>query len=207
MMKPTKVYIVDDDENVVKPIAKVVEAIGLKAETYLSAEDFLDRYEPVGPACLVLDVWMPEMSGVALQERMAEAEIGIPIIMVSAHADVRLAVQVMKNGALNFLEKPFRMQELLESIQEAIRLDRENWRRREEEENAQRRIEQLTHPERDVLKLVMAGKTNKMIARELGISVRTVENRRARIMKKLQVESRTELLALVTSDNSASCPP
>ena len=207
MMKPTKVYIVDDDENVVKPIAKVVEAIGLKAETYLSAEDFLDQYEPVGPACLVLDVWMPEMSGVALQERMAEAEIGIPIIVISAHADVRLAVQVMRNGALNFLEKPFRMQELLESIQEGIRLDRENWRRREEEEYAQNRFDQLKPPERQVLERVVAGKTNRMIAKELGISVRTVENRRARIMKRLQVESRTELLALATSGNSASCPP
>jgi two-component system response regulator FixJ len=207
MTNPATVYIVDDDESAVRPIAKVVEAIGLKAASYPSAEEFLENYSPAGPACLVLDVRMPEMSGVALQQRLAEAQIRLPTIVISAHADVRLAVQVMRNGALNFLEKPFRMQELTDSVQEAIRLDRERWRRREEEESARSRFERLTHSEREVLELVVAGKTNKMIARELGISVRTVENRRARIMKKLQVESRTELLALATSDNSCSCGP
>ena len=204
MAIPATVHIVDDDESALKPIAKVVEAIGLKAETYPSAEEFLDRYVPAGPACLVLDVRMPEMSGVALQERLAEAEIKLPTIMISAHADVPLAVRVMRNGALNFLEKPFRMHELSDSIQEAIRLDRDEWRRREEEENARRRLGQLKPPERQVLELVVAGKTNKMIAKELGVSVRTVENRRARIMKKLQVKSRTELLALAASDRSSS---
>ncbi len=206
MTKPATVYIVDDDESAVKPIAKVVESIGLKAETYPSAKEFLDKYRPAGPACLVLDVWMPEMSGVVLQERMAEAEIGLPIIVISAHADVRLAVEVMRKGARDFLEKPFRMQELSESIQEAIRFDRENWRRRQEQENAKKRFERLKPPERQVLDLVVAGKTNKMIATQLGISVRTVEDRRARIMKKLQVESRTDLWELATSGNSPSAP-
>ncbi len=207
MTKPATVHIVDDDEGAVKPIAKVVEAIGLKAETYLSAEEFLDQYSPAGPACLVLDVWMPEMSGLALQERLAEAEISLPTIGISAHADVRLAVEVMRNGALNFLEKPFRMQELSESIQEAIRLDRENWRRREEQENAKNRFAQLKPGELQVMELVVAGKTNKMIAEVLGISVRTVENRRARIKNKLQVGSRPELLELVALGDPASTTP
>lgn len=205
MTKQATVHIVDDDASSVKPIAKVVEAIGLKAETYPSAEAFLDNYRPTGPACLVLDVRMPEMSGVALQERLAEAGVRIPTIVITAHADVRLAVQVMRNGALDFLEKPFRMQELTDSIQEAIRLDRENWRRREEEEHAKSRFNQLQPGERQVLELVVAGKTNKMIANELGISVRTVENRRAKVMKRLQVESRAELLALASAWSSAPC--
>lgn len=200
------VCIVDDDESAVKPIVKVVETIGLKAETYASAEEFLDKYRPAGPACLVLDVLMPEMSGVALQQRLAEAEIPIPTIVVSAHADVPLAVQAMRNGAINFLEKPFRMQELTDSIQEAIRLDRENWRRREEQENAKNRFHRLSSPEGQVLDLLVEGKTNRMIAKALGVSVRTVENRRARIMRKLDVQSRTELLAMVGSCSSVACP-
>ncbi len=206
MTKPATVCIVDDDENAVKPIAKVVETIGLKAETYSSAEEFLDKYRPAGPACLVLDVLMPEMSGVALQQRLAEAKIPIPTIVVSAHADVPLAVQAMRNGAINFLEKPFRMQELTDSIQEAIRLDRENWRRREEQENAKNRFHRLSSPERQVLDLLVEGKTNRLISKSLGVSVRTIENRRARIMKKLAVESRTELLEMVRSCSSGSCP-
>ncbi|MFW6114190.1 MAG: response regulator transcription factor, partial [bacterium] len=105
------VHIVDDDEGAVKPIVKLVETIGLQAETYQSSEDFLNRYRSSGPACLVLDVRMPEMSGVTLQERLAENGVTMPIIMISAYADVPLAVQAMRNGALNFLEKPFRLQE------------------------------------------------------------------------------------------------
>ncbi|MHB8863293.1 MAG: response regulator transcription factor [Pirellulaceae bacterium] len=204
MTKSATVHIVDDDECIVKPIVKVVESIGLKAKTYPSAKDFLDQCKPDGPACLVLDVWMPDMSGVALLSRMAEAEITLPVIVISAHADVRLAVEVMRNGAMNFLEKPFRMHELSESIQEAIRIDRDNWRRRAELENARNRFHQLSQVERQVLDLLAEGKTNKMIATKLGISVRTVENRRARIMKKLDVGSRTELLELARSDNISS---
>ncbi len=206
MTGPATVYIVDDDPNAVKPMVEVVESIGLKAQACASAKDFLDKYRPEGPACLVLDVWMPDISGVALQERMTKAEITVPVIVVSAHADVRLVVEVMRKGALNFLEKPFRMHELVESIQEAIRLDRENWRRREERENAKNRFHQLSPPERQVLDLLLAGHTNKMIAKRLGISVRTVENRRARIMKKLDVESRTELLEMARSGDPPSAP-
>ncbi|MHB0956299.1 MAG: response regulator transcription factor [Pirellulaceae bacterium] len=204
MAESVTVYIVDDDESIVKPIVKVVESIGLKAQTYPSAKDFLDQCKPDGPGCLVLDVWMPDMSGVALLARMAEAEITLPVIVISAHADVRLAVEVMRNGAMNFLEKPFRMHELSESIQEAIRIDRDNWHRREELENARNRFHQLSQVERQVLDLLAEGKTNKMIATKLGISVRTVENRRARIMKKLDVGSRTELLEMARSDNVSS---
>jgi len=204
MTKPATVYIVDDDESMLKPISKVVEAIGLKPEAYTSPEEFLKNLNPTGPACLVLDVLMPGISGVAIQQRLAEAGKELPTIVISANADVRLTVQVMRNGAMNLLEKPFRMQELCENIQEAVRLDRESWRRREEAENAKSCFDQLDTRERQIVDLVVAGKTNKMIATELGISVRTVENRRARIKKKLGVESRVELLALAASSSLAT---
>lgn len=204
MMRLATVHIVDDDKSATKPIVKVVEAIGLKAETYSSAEEFLNKYSPAGPACLVLDVRMPEMSGVALQERLTSVESAPTTIMISAHPDTRLIVQVMRNGALNFLEKPFRMQELCENIQEAIRLDREKWRRRKEREDAEKRFAQLNPGELQVMELVVAGKTNKMIAETLGVSVRTVENRRMRIKKKLRVNSQSELLELVASCNPPS---
>jgi two-component system, LuxR family, response regulator FixJ len=206
MNEPPSVYIVDDDENALKPICRVVEAIGLTPRAYSSPDEFLEQYHPTGPACLVLDIMMPGMSGVALQQRLADAGIRLRTIAISAHADVRLAVQVMRNGALNFLEKPFRMQELAESVQEAIRLDQESWRRREEAANAESCFQQLDPRERQIVKLVAAGKTNKMIAAELGISVRTVENRRARIKRKLHVQSRTELLALAASSLAAAAP-
>ena len=204
MTKPTTVYIVDDDESTLKPISKVIEAIGLKPEADSSPAQFLEKYTPTGPACLVLDVMMPGMSGVALQQRLAEAGIRLPTIVISAHADVRLTVQVMRNGAITLLEKPFRMQELCEDIQEAVRLDRENWRRREEAEEAKSCFGKLDARERQIVELVVAGHTNKMIAEELGISVRTVENRRARIKKKLGVESRAELMALAASSSLAA---
>ncbi|MBM4090638.1 MAG: response regulator, partial [Planctomycetes bacterium] len=108
MTKPATVYIVDDDESTLKPISKVVEAIGLKPEAFSSPEEFLDKYHPNGPACLVLDIMMPGMSGVAIQQRLAEVGITLPTIVISAYADVRLAVQVMRNGARTLLEKPFR---------------------------------------------------------------------------------------------------
>jgi RNA polymerase sigma factor (sigma-70 family) len=196
MNEPGTVFIVDDDESIIKPIVKMAEALGLKTLTYHSAIDFLDQCRPSGPACLVLDIWMPEMSGVALLTRMTEAQLTLPVIVISAHADVRLAVEIMRKGALNFLEKPFRMHELAESIQEAIRLDREAWCRHEVQESARNRFSQLSLTERQVLELLLANKTNKMIADQLGISVRTVENRRARIMRKLDVESRAQLLEM-----------
>jgi RNA polymerase sigma factor (sigma-70 family) len=203
MTKPPTVYIVDDDESALKPITKVVEAIGLNPEPYSSPEEFLQKCNPAGPACLVLDVVMPGMTGVALQQRLAKAGIRLPTIVISAHADVRLTVEVMRNGAINLLEKPFRMQELCENIQEAVRLDSENWRRRQEAEKAKDCFEQLDPLERRIVELIVAGKTNKTISEELNVSVRTVENRRAKIKKKLDVESRADLMALAAASSLA----
>jgi two-component system, LuxR family, response regulator FixJ len=194
--QPT-VFVVDDDPAINQAVAELVELIGLNASTYTSAIDFLEQFEPAGPACLVLDIRMPGMSGLELQRKLAETEKNLPIVVITGHADVRMAVEAMKLGAVEFLEKPFRAQELCDSIQKAIRLDEENWRRRSQQERAERTYQRLTSAERQVMELVVAGKTNKMMAEQLGLSIRAIEDRRARMMRKLGVESRAELLELV----------
>jgi FixJ family two-component response regulator len=191
------VFLVDDDPAVLRALAKVVQSLGLKAAAYRSAEAFLEAYETSGPGCLVLDVRMPGMSGLDLQKRLAAAKDILPIIFITAHADVRMAVEAMEKGAFSVLEKPFRMEELCDKIQEALGLARKGWQRRREREDALRRLAALTPAERRVLDFVVAGKANKTTAEALGISVRTVEVHRARIMKKLKMKSRADLLKLV----------
>jgi len=191
------VYIVDDDPDILEAVAEMVTLIGLKAEPYQSADAFLNSYRPTGPACLVLDVRMPGMGGIELQRALLAAGVALPIIMITGHGEIRMAVEVMKAGAVEFLEKPFRMQELCESIQQTIRREEENWRRRRQQEDSDQRLACLTPAERRVLELIAVGKTNQMMAEELGLSVRAIEDRRSRMMKKLQVKSRAELMELV----------
>ncbi|MGD0654550.1 MAG: response regulator [Thermoguttaceae bacterium] len=197
MKREPTVYIVDDDEPVVRSLTDVIELIGLKVKSFSSGSQFLKGYKPSGPACLILDVIMPDMSGLELQKHLAAAGITLPTVIISGHSDVRTAVEAMKLGAIEFLEKPFRIQELCDNIQRAIRLDEEKWRVRELKNKVDRRMENLTPAEREVMDLVVAGKTNKMIAADLDLSIRAVEDRRARMMKKLRVKSRPELLELV----------
>jgi RNA polymerase sigma factor (sigma-70 family) len=193
--QPT-VFVVDDDPAINEAVAELVELIGLKASTYTSATDFLEDFQPRGPACLVLDIRMPGMSGLELQRKLADAQRSLPVVVITGHGDVRMAVEAMKLGAVEFLEKPFRAQELCDSIQKAIRVDEENWRKRQRQEHVEQTYERLTTAERQVMDLVVAGKTNKLIAEELGLSVRAIEDRRARMMKKLGVTTRAELLNL-----------
>ena len=203
-MEPTgTVYLVDDDPALIKALTELVELIDLQAESYTSADAFLAAYEPTGPGCLVLDVRMPGLSGPELQKELAKADVRLPIIMITGHGDVRLAVEVMKLGAVEFLEKPFRTQELCDTIQKTIRLEVENWQRRAERKTADHRIGYLTPAERKVLDMVVLGKTNKMIAGELGLSVRAIEDRRSRMMRKLEVTSRAELMELAMAAESA----
>jgi FixJ family two-component response regulator len=216
MNREPTVFIVDDDDAVVRSLTEVVELIGLKVKSFASGNEFLKNYKPSGPACLILDVIMPQMSGLELQKHLAAAGLALPTILISGHSDVRTAVEAMKLGAIEFLEKPFRMQELCDNIQKAIRLDEEKWRLSEQKLKADRRLENLTPAEHEVTDLVVAGKTNKMIAGELNLSIRAVEDRRARMMRKLRVKSRAELLELVMAAqfpsnalprlNSASLP-
>jgi RNA polymerase sigma factor (sigma-70 family) len=194
--KPT-IFIVDDEPQVLEAITHLVKPLEAEVKTFSRADDFLNSFHDDGPGCLVLDVRLPGMSGMELQTRLAQAGCQIPIIIVTGHADVRMAVDAVKAGAANFLEKPFRPQELFEEIQKTLRADVERWHRRDEEESIERKLEHLKSGERSVLELVRKGKTNEEIAQELQLSVRGVEARRARAMKTLRVDSKTELLQLL----------
>jgi RNA polymerase sigma factor (sigma-70 family) len=194
--KPT-VHIVDDDPDVIEALSDLVGTIGLTAETYQSAEEFLEKYKPTGPGCLVLDVRMPGRSGLHLQKEIAACGDGPPVIILTGHGDVSTAVEAMKRGAMDFIEKPVQPQRLCDLIQEAISRDEQVWRQREEEESVERRLARLTPAEREVLDLIAAGKTNKEIGQKLGLSVRGVEHRRAKLMATLEVKSRLELLEFV----------
>ena len=194
------VYIVDDDPAIIRALTELVEIIDLKAKSYTSGDEFLDAFEPDGPACLVLDVRMPGISGLELQRALADRGSSLPTIVISGHSDVRMAVDAMKAGATEFLEKPFRTQELCDNIQKAIRIDSDAWCKRRSREESARRIGSLTPAEKDVFDLVAAGKTNRAIAEELDLSIRTVEDRRARMMKKLCLQTRAELLELAAAE-------
>lgn len=190
------VFVVDDDQAVRKSLDMLLRSVGLAAETFPSAGDFLERYEPDRPGCLVLDVRMPGMSGLELQRSLKERGIQIPIIIVTGHGDVPIAVRAMKDGALEFLEKPYSKQLLLEHVRDALARD-QLWR----EAAASRarihaRIASLTDRERQVMDLVVTGKASKEVAAELGISKKTVDVHRARVMHKMEVESLPELVEL-----------
>ena len=196
--KPT-VFIVDDDPSIMGAISELVELIDLKPAAYNSADRFLKSYQPDGPGCLVLDIRMPGMSGLELQRELVSRGDRLPIIIITGHGDIRMAVEAMGAGAFNFLEKPFRTQELCDNIQKAIKLDEDRWQTRQQRQDAKKRMDTLTPAEHAVLDQVVAGKTNKMIAEELDVSVRAVEDRRARMMKRLAVDSRAELLELAAA--------
>jgi len=196
--KPT-VFIVDDDPSITGAISELVEVIDLEPAAYNSADRFLKSYQPDGPGCLVLDIRMPGMSGLELQRELVSRGDRLPIIVITGHGDIRMAVEAMGAGAFNFLEKPFRTQELCDNIQKAVKLDQERWQTHQQRQDAKKRMDRLTPAEHAVLDRVVAGKTNKMIAEELDVSVRAVEDRRARMMKRLAVDSRAELLELAAA--------
>lgn len=193
---PPTVYLVDDDPAGIKSLKRLVETIGLNVQAFSSADEFLQDYRPMGPGCMVLDVRLPGMSGLELQKEMARLGMILPTIVVTGYADVRMAVEAMKTGAMEFLEKPFRSQELCDMIHRAIEQDKQNWDRRRYQREAQERIAQLTPAEREVFDLVVEGKTNKEMAQELGLSVRAVEDRRAKMTSRLQLTSRADLVKL-----------
>ena len=204
MIAQPVVHLVDDDPAIIRLLTELVKAIGLDVGAYESAEEFIEAYQASGPGCLVLDVRVPGISGMELQKQLAAAGSTLPIIFVTGHADVRMAVEAMERGAFGFLEKPFRPQELCEKIQSAVRLDMEAWRRREEQESAAARLARLTPAARKVADRVIAGKTNKMIAQELGLSTRTVEAHRARLMQRLGIRSRNQLFRLMAAASGGS---
>jgi len=191
------VFIIDDDKAVRSAMGQLVEAVGLKAETFSDAGEFLDSFDPARPGCLILDVRMPGMSGLALQRKLLEEDISIPIIFMSGYGDVSMVVEVMRGGAVDFIEKPFRNQLMLDRIHEALAKDARAREQRTAQNAVKSQLALLTPREREVLNCVRAGEHNRVIAEKLGLSQKTVEVHRANIMKKLEVGSVAELVAML----------
>ena len=188
------IFVVDDDAAIGRAIASAGKLLGHEVRSFASAAEFLAAYDPEQPGCLVLDILMPTMTGLELQHRLADLNMPIPIVMISGHADVRIAVEAMAHGAQTLLEKPFRLDELLTHLRNAIAKDAEIRAARAQQGEAGARLAAITAKEREVLDMIAAGKTNREMAETLGISVRGVEDRRAKLMKKVGVRSVAELV-------------
>jgi len=196
--EPT-VYVVDDDPDLCEALRWLIEADELAVETFTSAQDFLDAYDPGRPGCVVLDVRMRGMSGLDLQKYLSTQDFSLPIIILTGHGDVPMAVRAMKTGAVDFLQKPVSDKVLLDRIYDAIEQDAQNRRRLGQQGRFVECLARLTRRERQVMDLVVAGKPNKWIARELDVTERTIEVHRKHVMKKMQVGSAVELVRLVLS--------
>jgi FixJ family two-component response regulator len=195
------VFVVDDDATLRESLCWLLQSMNLRAQAFASAAEFLSAYEPTQPGCLLLDVRMPGMSGLQLQDIMAERGLQLPVIIVTGHGDVAMAVRAMKAGARDFVEKPFNDQALLERVQEALEVDAAARRVAAERRAIAERVGTLTHREHQVLQAIVSGHANKQIAASLGISVKTVEIHRGRVMQKMRVRSVAELTALCLRGN------
>jgi FixJ family two-component response regulator len=194
--EPT-VFLVDDEPSARKSFQFLVESAGLRVEAYASATDFLAAYNPLTPGCLVLDVRMPRMSGLELQQRLLDANIRVPIIFVSGHADVGIAANAFRAGAFDFVEKPVHDEDLLQRIRQAISKDAEWRKQRTHHEEVRRRIGTLTPREREVLDSLVQGKSIKQVASHFGVSVQTAAKHRARVLEKMDVTNEVELVYLI----------
>jgi two-component system response regulator FixJ len=200
------VFIVDDDEAVRSSLRLLIKSVGLSPTALGSAREFLEKYDPAQPGCLVLDVRMPEMSGLELQEQLNRQGAVIPVIFITGHGDVPMAVEAMQAGACDFLQKPFRDQDLIDRIQRALEKDRANRAVLGERSLIRERLESLTPREREVLEMVSSGKPNKIMAADLGVSQRTVEIHRARVMEKMGASSLAQLVRMVMDLEEKGAP-
>jgi FixJ family two-component response regulator len=189
------IYVVDDDPAVRESIGFLVSSVGYRHQAFASAQEFLDAWRPGNTACLIADIRLPGMSGLELQRELARRGAPLAVILITGHGDIPMAVHAMRQGAVDFLEKPFTDQVLLDRINEALQLSAEAMKDHARRMERERRLECLTAREREVLELVVAGKTNKAIATHLDISIKTVEAHRAKVMEKAGATSIAELVA------------
>jgi len=196
------VFVVDDDEAVRSALRLLLKSVGLTAVAFSTAQEFLSSYRPSQPGCLVLDVRMPEMSGLELQQQLNIRGAVIPVIFISGHGDIPMAVEAIQQGAFDFLQKPFRDQDLIDRIQRALVKEQTSRAELKERTLIRERIGTLTPREREVLKLVTSGKPNKVMAGDLGLSQRTIEIHRSRVMEKMAASSVAQLVRMVLDDAS-----
>lgn len=198
-MSDSLVYVVDDDPDIRNSVACLLGTVGLTPRLCASAQQFLDTYQEGIPSCVLLDVRMPGMSGLDLQARLLSEQIELPVIVVTGHADVPMAVRALKLGAFDFIEKPFNDQVILDRVQKAVQKDRVRCEKLADSFQIKERLDQLTRREREVMERVIAGESNKAIALSLGLSPKTVEVHRAHVMDKMRARSLAELVRIGVS--------
>jgi len=197
MKSEPRVFVVDDDQAMRRSLEWLIESIGMKVKTYSSADEFLRSYYPGRAGCLLLDVRMPGMSGLDLQAHLAREDSRLPVIIITGHGDVAMAVKAMKAGAVDFIEKPFHDEDLLSSIRNALAFDEKQRSLQSQRAEIATRLAELTPREHEVMEMVTEGLSNKEIAASLGVTAKTVEAHRARVMDKMQAGSLAELVRMV----------